>query len=133
VFAHRHARAVALGIAGPLVAAASAGTALALTGTAVAPYAQAAVTVADDGSIVRAKGVDQVTRPAIGVYCVRVSAPGVTVAGSIHTVASRTGGLAPFTSTVPEATCDDDPRSIRVIMVDRQGDFADGGFSLAVH
>jgi hypothetical protein len=130
----RSGRAVALAVAGAVIAAVSAGAAVALSAadTVQAPYAQAAVTVNADGSIAKAKSIAGVTRVSPGMYCVRVSDPGVTVANSVPMVASHTYRLQPVTATAPAVACGGDPQSVLVTMEDQNGAPADGSFSLVV-
>lgn len=131
---NKSSRAVTVGVAAVACCAAVAGgVAYAVTDTVFAPYAQAAVTVAANGTILKAKGIDSVTRPSAGNYCVKVSDPDLTASNSIHSTASHTYRVDVVSYVSPQSTCGSDPKSIRVIMVDQNGTIVNAAFSLAVH
>ncbi|MFF3860021.1 hypothetical protein [Streptomyces sp. NPDC002209] len=115
-----------------LGAGVSGGIALAAADNVRAPYARAAVTVNDDGSIVRSKGIDTVTRLSDGRYCVKLN-PGVDPNNAVFTTASHRYRLFVVTELGNNPDCGDDPQSIRVTTTDHEGTFADGSFSLVVH
>jgi hypothetical protein len=48
-------------------------------GKAVGPYAQASAKVAADGTLVQAKGIKSLIKPAAGIYCVSFENPSLRV------------------------------------------------------
>ncbi|MGW8768905.1 hypothetical protein ACWGN5_41275 [Streptomyces sp. NPDC055815] len=84
-------KSVVLGGAGLIAATAAAGIAYAVADNAYAPHSQAAVSVAPDGTILKAYGIESVTRPTVGEYCIKVKDAEVKKAESIP-VATLTGG-----------------------------------------
>lgn len=88
--------ALLLGTAAVAVVTAT-GVAYAAPDTMDAPYAQAAARINANGSILASKGIDTVTRPQAGTYCVTFtknldlphSAPQATVVGDYGTVTLR--------------------------------------------
>jgi hypothetical protein len=100
-----------------------------------APYAQAAAAVSSDGKLLLAKGIDSVTMPdpGAGVYWVKLADTALTVDKIVVIATPNAYQLFPSIATTPHPNCGNDPNSERLTMVDQNGAFKPGGFSIAVH
>ncbi|MFI5617833.1 hypothetical protein [Streptomyces sp. NPDC051567] len=130
MFKKKSTRVAALGAAALVLMAAGATVATAVDDNLFAPYARAAATVNDDGSILIAKRVDSVTRVSNGRYCVKFKIPAVK---TVHTTSSNRYRLFVVSEIPPSVDCGNDPNSIRVTTTDENGNFKDGRFSLVIH
>ncbi|MCX5141878.1 hypothetical protein [Streptomyces sp. NBC_00338] len=120
---------------GAVVLGATAGVAYAVADNVNAPYAQAAVRVQADGAIARAKGIDSVTKPAAGTYCVKFTNPGFRFNDVIITSTSHTFGHWPLVAPAGNQ-CGNDANTVRVLMNalnNANGAYTDASFSIAVH
>ncbi|GGT74547.1 hypothetical protein P6B95_15485 [Streptomyces atratus] len=94
------------------------------------PYTQASAMVNENGDLLEAKNIVSVTKFSTGAFCVKVS-DDIDVAKSTvlttpywaGTVVARKG---------PYATCNNDPQSIAVFVLDTSGQYINRGFTLAV-
>lgn len=130
------ARALALTIAALVSVPVLAGTAVAAPVDMYAPYARAAAKVAADGTLLAAKNVASVTKPAntTGRYCVKVSDPDIDDlkdAAIQATSNSAWGTLIVFGQ--PTATCGNAANTITVWSADRNGTgWTDTAFTVTV-
>ncbi len=135
MFKSKTARVSALIAGGAAVLGVTAGVAYAVADNVSAPYAQAAVRVNADGTIARAKGIDKVTKPEAGTYCVKFSNTGLKFNDTIITSTSHTYGHWPL--VVPAgAVCGNNANTVRVLMNalnKDNGAYSDASFSIAVH
>lgn len=81
---------------GLLALGAAAGVAYAVTDTADAPHSQAAVMVQNDGSVVRSRGIESVTQPTAGVFCIKVTDKNIKSSESIPVATLRGGAWDSF-------------------------------------
>ncbi|MEV0263879.1 hypothetical protein AB0I49_21410 [Streptomyces sp. NPDC050617] len=122
-------------LAAALLAAGSGSAVAADPPKADAPYAQAAASVAANGSLLLAKNVDEVTNPSAGRYCVHISDPDIDLARSIPTgtlngYEARGGAVRVFTK--PVGVCNSDPHTAYVSVFNKDGDFTNAAFFFTI-
>ncbi|MDJ1130563.1 hypothetical protein [Streptomyces iconiensis] len=102
---------------------------------AIAPYAQAAASVAKNGDVLAAKNVDEVTNPSTGRYCVHISDPDIDLARSIPTGTlngheAKGGSVRVYTK--PVGVCNNAPDTAYVSVFNKDGQFANAAFFFTI-
>ncbi|WP_329214742.1 hypothetical protein OG257_36815 [Streptomyces sp. NBC_00683] len=116
------ARAVALTVAALVSVPLLTGTASAAPVDLYAPYARAAAKVASDGTLLAAKNVASVTKPATGQYCVKVSDPDIDdLKDAAIQATSNSAWATLIVFGTPTGTCGNAANTITVWSADRNG------------
>ncbi|MFE7113229.1 hypothetical protein ACFU98_27990 [Streptomyces sp. NPDC057575] len=99
---------------------------------ATAPYAQAAAVVEANGSADRSKGIEQVTKPSTGHYCVQLEDNlDIRKLVPTATLQYRAFDYGVRIAMYPNGTCGNRSDTFLVI-TGTPGTYADAGFSIVV-
>lgn len=128
------ARAIALTVAALVSVPVLAGTAAAAPADMYAPYARATAKVAANGTLLAAKNIAAVTRPQVGMYCVKVSDPDIDDLTNADILATSNGGFVTLrVYGQPTGQCASAPNTITIFSnVSNTGAWADTAFTVSV-
>lgn len=137
LFNTRRRKIVGLSVGLGLAIAGTAGYAVADAGTtanrAETFYAQAAVFSQGNGTITLQHNIKEVTRVALGRYCVKVTAEAnIDVPKTIPVATAHSGGAFAWASSTPTSACGNATDTYYVGTQNLQGQVADSAFKLLV-
>ncbi|MFK0050534.1 hypothetical protein ACIQU4_41840 [Streptomyces sp. NPDC090741] len=101
----------------------------------IAPYTQAAAEVDAAGTLLKAKNVDEVSRPFTGVYCVHVSDPRINLArsaptGTLQGFPARGGSIR--VEVEPSTGCGEEENTLTVLISNAAGSPANAQFYVTI-
>ncbi|MEV0774507.1 hypothetical protein ACIBLA_35645 [Streptomyces sp. NPDC050433] len=132
------ARAIALTVAALVSVPVLASTAVAVPDTMYAPHAQAAARISSNGAILASKGIDAVTRPAVGssnrtgTYCITFTDPELDLAQTAPQVTVEADSGTVSMRTAPHSFCNNARDTLTVFTRNTSGNRTDLSFSVLI-
>lgn len=125
---------IATAVVGALLLAGAAAAPVAAE-PAFAPYAQAAARVAGNGALLLEKNIDTSRRVSAGTYCVHVSDPDIDLSTAVVTTGVSGGGAGTSVRVFmpPNASCQNDPRTLAIATTDSNFTRVDQAFYLVIN